>query len=136
MMVLAGIYANLYNHFYKVGVKLITGLEDAAERTTTSILIPGFSGWFSLFFTEKEKLIDARDVALNADAEKFNPFRREMFERGVLLSTDPYERWHVSMVHTEEDVEKAVAAAEESFRALKLNSISSQIAPLQTVGRG
>ena len=73
-----------------------------------------------MFFTEKEKLRDARDVILNANAEKFNQFRREMFERGVLLSTDPFERWHVSMVHTKEDVEKTIAAAEDSFRALKI----------------
>jgi glutamate-1-semialdehyde aminotransferase len=39
-----------------------------------------------------------------------------MLERGVRISTNG--RWHMSSAHTDEDVEKTVAAAYDALRAV------------------
>jgi glutamate-1-semialdehyde 2,1-aminomutase len=72
---------------------------------------------FQLYFTRLKKIGTYRQ-SLQCDYEKFKDFREDMLERGVYFHPDGTERFMLSTVHTTEDVEKTLAAAEETLSKL------------------
>lgn len=125
---LAAAYATLneldrdgvYEEFYRLGNKLIEGLREAAERTGHNVYIPGFAGFYNLFFTDKKEFKDWRDIEGSVDRAKYEKWVWEMYKRGIYHSTpDTFERVNLTMAHTEEDIEKTIQAAEEAFKAIK-----------------
>lgn len=125
---LAATYATLneldnerrYKEFYKLGNRLTEGLREAAERGGQNIYIPGFAGFYNLFFTDKREFKDWRDAQQNIDNAKYEKWVWEMYKRGIYHSTpDTYERVNLSMAHAEEDIEKTIQAAEEAFKGVK-----------------
>jgi glutamate-1-semialdehyde 2,1-aminomutase len=50
--------------------------------------------------------------------EKFKDFRDGMVQRGIYFHPDGTERLALSTTHTDEDVEKTLATAEEVLRIL------------------
>jgi len=125
---LAATYATLteldneekWKEFYRLGNKLVKGLQEAAESAGQDVYIPGFAGFYNLFFTNKTEFKDWRDVAQNIDEKKYEKWVWEMYKRGIYHSTpDTFERVNLTMSHTEEDIEKTIQAAEEAFKAIK-----------------
>ena len=125
---LAAAYATLneldrdgvYEEFYRLGNKLIEGLREAAERAGHDVYIPGFAGFYNLFFTDKKEFKDWRDIEGSVDRAKYEKWVWEMYKRGIYHSTpDTFERVNLTMAHTEEDIEKTIQAAEEAFKAIK-----------------
>mmetsp|Transcript_29593 Transcript_29593/g.66341 ORF Transcript_29593/g.66341 Transcript_29593/m.66341 type:complete len:90 (-) Transcript_29593:138-407(-) len=53
-----------------------------------------------------------------SDTEKFGRWHRGMLERGVYLAPSQYEAGFIGLAHTDEDVEKTIAAAKEVFAEL------------------
>ncbi len=49
---------------------------------------------------------------------KFAKWHRGMLERGVYLAPSQYEAGFMSLAHTEEDIDKTIAAAREVFKTL------------------
>lgn len=72
----------------------------------------------SFFFTGAE-VTDFTSVQ-QASAEAYAQFFRAMRERGVYLAPSAYEALFISLAHSREDLEKTLAAAEESFREIKI----------------
>jgi glutamate-1-semialdehyde 2,1-aminomutase len=107
-----------YERFHSLGKKLIANLREAAERTHQNIFIPGFTGWFLMYFTEKTEFMNHRDVIAGTDNAKFSSFAWEMMRRGIYVHPDSLERINISFAHSEDDVDKVTAAAAESFKAL------------------
>jgi glutamate-1-semialdehyde 2,1-aminomutase len=48
----------------------------------------------------------------------FKRFFVEMLQRGIYLAPSAYEAMFVSAAHTKQDIERTIAAARESFRAV------------------
>jgi glutamate-1-semialdehyde 2,1-aminomutase len=110
---------SLYKEFYKLGDNLILGLREAAEKTGHDIHIPGFAGFYNLFFTAKKEFRDWRDIEPNVDKAKYEKWSWEMYRRGIYHSTpESFERVNLTMAHTEEDIEKTIDIAEEAFKAI------------------
>ena len=64
--------------------------------------------------TEKEE----NEFRTKADAAKFGKWHRMMLERGVYLAPSMYEAGFMSMAHTDEDIERTLAIAEEVMSQL------------------
>ena len=107
-----------YERFHGLGKKLIGGLKEAADRANQRVFLPGFTGWFLMYFTERTEFKNFRDVNAGIDFAKFSKFAWEMMRRGVYVHPDALERINLSFAHTEEDVNKIVAAASEAFKTL------------------
>lgn len=98
---------------------MIEGLREAAERAGHNIYIPGFAGFYNLFFTDKKDFKEWRDIEPNVDKAKYEKWVWEMYKRGIYHSTpDTYERVNLSMAHTKKDIDKTIQAAEEAFKAI------------------
>lgn len=70
------------------------------------------------FFFGKGPITCFEDAAEKCDTEKFARWHRGMLERGVYLAPSQYEAGFTSLAHTEEDIDKTIAAAQEVMKTL------------------
>lgn len=98
------------------GLRLMDGLREVARETESNLHVQGVGSVFGISFTTKPEIINWRDHARNCDDAKYGRFARAMLERGVRLSSNG--RIHMSSAHTDEDIEKTVAAARDALRGL------------------
>jgi len=59
------------------------------------------------------------DSASKSDTEAFGKFFRGMLDNGIYLPPSQYEAAFLGAAHTEEDVQKTIAAAKEAFSAMR-----------------
>jgi glutamate-1-semialdehyde 2,1-aminomutase len=80
-----------------------------ARETESDLHVQGVGSFFAISFTTKDHIADYREHALNCDDAKYRRFAGAMLERGIRLASNG--RTHLSSAHTDEDIEKTVAAA-------------------------
>ena len=68
---------------------------------------------FGFFFCEGP--VKSFADATASDTAKFARWHRGMLERGVYLAPSQYEAGFMSLAHSDEDIEKTIAAAKEVF---------------------
>jgi glutamate-1-semialdehyde 2,1-aminomutase len=54
-----------------------------------------------------------------ADHESFTRFWTAMLERGIYLPPSPYEAWFPSLAHTDDQLDRTIEAAAESFELVQ-----------------
>lgn len=91
------------------GLRLMEGLRDVAKSLESDLHVQGVGSVFAISFTTKQEITNWRDHARNCDDSKYQRFASEMLKQGIRLSSNG--RIHLSSAHTEEDIEKTVAAA-------------------------
>jgi glutamate-1-semialdehyde 2,1-aminomutase len=91
------------------GLRLMQGLKDVAKSLESDLHVQGVGSVFSISFTTKQEITNWRDHARNCDEGKYQRFAEEMLKQGVRLSSNG--RIHLSSAHTDEDIDKTVAAA-------------------------
>merc|ERR1719335_1724160 len=102
-----------YEQLDHITGKLINGILDAAREAGHAVCGGHISGMFGLFFCEGP--VKCFADATKSDTEKFGRWHRMMLERGVYLAPSQYEAGFTSLTHTEEDIERTIAAAKEVF---------------------
>ena len=99
--------------------KLAMGLKAAAERNGISLSINYVGAMFGFFFTEDKNTITTYEQATKCDAELFKRFFHMMLDEGVYLAPSAYETGFLSTAHSDEIIEKTLAAADKCFAQLK-----------------
>ena len=90
---------------------LAAGLRQAAEGLPVTVVET--TGLLTVFFSA-----DAPrdyDAAQACDADAHASFCRVMLDHGIYLPPSQFEAWFPSLAHTEEHVERTIAAAREAF---------------------
>jgi len=105
-----------YEYLDKITSKLINGILDAARENGHKVCGGHISGMFGFFFCEGPVTCFAD--ATKSDTEKFAKWHRMMLKKGIYLAPSQYEAGFTSLAHTEEDIEKTIAAAKEVFAEL------------------
>lgn len=105
-----------YEYLDKITSKLINGILDAARENGHEVCGGHISGMFGFFFCEGPVTCFAD--ATKSDTEKFAKWHRMMLKKGIYLAPSQYEAGFTSLAHTEEDIEKTIAAAKEVFAEL------------------
>ncbi len=97
--------------------KLVLGLESAAREAGVKIQAHQAGSMFSIFFSAGM----VKDYASSAasDQEAFKVWFRAMLEQGVYLAPSQFETLFLSLAHTDEDIDRTIAAAEKAFAAVK-----------------
>lgn len=106
-----------YQQLSQATEKLAMGFKAAAERNGVSLSINYVGAMFGFFFTEEEK-ITSFSQATACDGEKFKRFFHLMLEEGVYLAPSAFEASFLSTAHTDELLEKTLAAADRCFAKL------------------
>ena len=97
--------------------KLVLGLETAAREAGVKIRAHQAGSMFSFFFSEGE--VKDYDSSAAADQEAFKVWFRAMLEQGIYLAPSQFESLFLSLAHTDEDIDRTIAAAEKAFAAVK-----------------
>ncbi len=107
-----GTYAKLEER----STKLAEGLRRSAQKAGVAATVNQVGSMFTLFFTPQR--VTNWDTAKTADTARFGQFFRAMLERGHYLPPSQFEAAFVSLAHTNEDIERTIAAAEASLKNL------------------
>jgi glutamate-1-semialdehyde 2,1-aminomutase len=105
-----------YEYLDKITKKLADGLLQIAKETGHDACGGQISGMFGLFFTAGP--VHNYEDAKKSDLQKFSRFHRGMLERGIYLAPSQFEAGFTSLAHTEEDIDKTLAAAREVMSSL------------------
>jgi len=106
----------VYDELERKSNKLVDGIMAAAEKHGHAMSGGTAGGMFGWFFVEGpvKNFADAS----KGDGEKFGKWHRMMLERGVYLAPSMYEAGFMSLAHTDEDIEKTIAVADEVLSQL------------------
>ena len=107
-----------FRRMHLIGAEIAEGLRELMLRYDQDGIVQGIGPMFQLYFTEAKKILNYRHT-LQSDFEKFRNFRNLMLHRGVYLHPDGSERMMITTAHGNEDVERILSAAEDSFRELQ-----------------
>ncbi len=94
--------------------KLLAGWQEAADEAGVSVQLHQSGSMFGLFFSEKP-VLNYQD-ACAADAVSFRVWFRSMLEQGIYLAPSPFETIFMSWAHSDEDIEKTIAAAKVAMK--------------------
>lgn len=106
-----------YDEFDKKVARLLEGLKRAAEKYEIPHHCDSVGAMMGFFFTN-EKVVNF-ETAKTSDLDLFAKYYQEMIEQGIFLPPSQFEALFLSTAHSDEDIEKTIAAAEESFAKLK-----------------
>ncbi|MFT4590345.1 MAG: glutamate-1-semialdehyde 2,1-aminomutase, partial [Limisphaerales bacterium] len=107
---------NGYKKLEALGQRLEDGVMQAAAHADIPLVFHRIGSMFCAFFTT-ESISNVADV-MKGDADRFSKFFHGMLERGVYLAPSRFETGFISTAHTEEDIDKTVAAAAEVMKTL------------------
>jgi glutamate-1-semialdehyde 2,1-aminomutase len=99
-----------------MGAKLEAGILNAANTYGHTIQLNRVGGALTVFFYD-QPVIDYAG-AQQADSKKFGDFYRLMLNEGIYLAPSKYEAWFLTTSHSNADIEKTIAAVEQSFKKL------------------
>jgi glutamate-1-semialdehyde 2,1-aminomutase len=104
---------SVYEEMAKMGDEMRNGLKDALAGEGVEAHVGGVGSLFSVAWTDREVM--DHETSRTADRALFNVFNLGMMNRGVFILGHP----NVSAVQTEEDLKKALMAAEETVAEMK-----------------
>jgi len=105
-----------YEQLDKITKKLANGLLEIAKETGHPACGGQISAMFGMFFTQGP--VRNYDDAKKSDLAKFSRFHRGMLERGIYLAPSQFEAGFTSLAHTDEDIDRTLAAAREVMSSL------------------
>jgi glutamate-1-semialdehyde 2,1-aminomutase len=104
----------------KAHPEIYVELEARAARLTADVpqgvTVNRVGAMFTFFFTAQA--VTDYETAKTSDTAKFGKFFQLMLERGIYLAPSQFEAAFLSAAHSDEDIEKTVRAARESFALL------------------
>jgi glutamate-1-semialdehyde 2,1-aminomutase len=104
----------LYERQLSLGHRLMDGLRDLAGERGLPVRVVGLGTVFQVWFS-REPIRNYRDAVRRSDPARFRRWWEEMFARGVLFHPNHFENLFLSMVHTDDDVDRTLAAAEDAL---------------------
>ena len=103
-------HPEVYTQFDQRAARLSQGLAEAAGPGST---VNQVGSMFTLFFTPGP--VTDYESAKRSDTQAFARYFRSMLERGVYLPPSQFEAAFLSAAHTEEDIDKTIAAAQAAL---------------------
>ena len=104
----------LYERQRALGNRLARGLETIATAKGVDAYVEGIGTVFQLWFADRP-IRNWRDAAAHAREDIFTRWYEEMVVRGVLFHPLQFENLFVSLVHTDEDIDATLNAAEDAL---------------------
>ena len=93
--------------------KMTEGLSAAAREAGVAFCAQHVGGMFGLYFSEHIPVSYAE--VMQCDKEAFNRFFHAMLQQGVYLAPSAFEAGFVSAAHSDDDIERTIAAARKAF---------------------
>ena len=107
----------IYPKIDRLSGQLVDGVMKAARDAGVSICANRVGSMFTWFF-QKGPVTDW-DSASKSNTDAFGRFFRAMLEQGVYLPPSQYEAAFLGAAHTDEDVQRTIATAQQAFAAVR-----------------
>ncbi len=107
----------IYPRLEKLSGELVDGVAAAAKEAGVPLCHNRVGSMFTWFFTKGP--VTDWDSASKSNTEAFGKFFRSMLDSGVYLPPSQYEAAFLGAAHTEDDVQRTIAAAKQAFEAMK-----------------
>ena len=107
----------IYPKIDKLSGELVDGMMAAARDAGVSLCANRVGSMFTWFF-QKGPVTDW-DSASKSNTEAFGKFFRAMLDAGVYLPPSQYEAAFLGATHSEEDVQRTIAAAKQAFAGMR-----------------
>jgi glutamate-1-semialdehyde 2,1-aminomutase len=107
----------IYEKLESKANKLEQGLNLAIANTGTKAVVNRVGSMMTMFFTDRDS-VNTWDDAGSCETEKYAAYFRASLEAGIYLAPAQFECMFVSDAHTDEDIEKTIAAAEQALQNL------------------
>jgi len=107
---------NFYEKLSAQTTKLVAGLKASADKAGITFNAQSIGGMFGLYFA-KDCPTCFNDI-MASDRETFNAFFHHMLDAGIYLGPSAFEAGFVSAAHSNEDIEKTIAAAADAFEKI------------------
>jgi glutamate-1-semialdehyde 2,1-aminomutase len=107
---------NPYPRLESIAQTLVDGLSQLARDAGIPHTVPHVGSMFTFFFNPAE--VTNLAVATQSDTKRFARYFHAMLERGVYLACSQYEANFISATHTQEDIQRTLDAARQSFELI------------------
>jgi glutamate-1-semialdehyde 2,1-aminomutase len=109
-----------YEGITQLAERLVHGLRSGLAAAGIGAQINAVGPLSTIFFAPKpvKNYADAK----RSDAKRYAQFFREMLDRGIFLAPSQFEATFVSAAHTPADIDRTVAAAQESVQVISSDS--------------
>jgi glutamate-1-semialdehyde 2,1-aminomutase len=107
----------IYPRIDKLSGELVDGVMAAAREAGVSLYANRVGSMFTWFFQQGP--VTDWDAASRSNTEAFGKFFRGMLDAGIYLPPSQYEAAFLGATHTEEDVQRTIAAAKLAFAGMK-----------------
>src|SRR5271166_3453770 len=107
----------IYPRLEKLSGELVEGVAAAAKEAGVELCHNRVGSMFTWFFNPGP--VTDWDSASKSNTEAFGKFFRSMLDSGVYLPPSQYEAAFLGATHTEEDVQRTIAADKEAFGAVR-----------------
>jgi len=109
--------AEIYPRLDKLSAALVEGVAAAAKQAGVALCHNRVGSMFTWFFTPGP--VTNWDSASKSNTEAFGKFFRSMLDQGVYLPPSQYEAAFLGTTHTEDDIQRTIAAAKEAFATVR-----------------
>ena len=106
-------HKEIYARLDRLSGELVAGVATAAKDAGVVLTFNRVGSMFTWFFTRGP--VTNWESASKSDTEAFGCFFRTMLDSGVYLPPSQYEAAFLGAAHTEEDIQKTIAAAKQAF---------------------
>ncbi len=106
----------IYSTLEKRAKRLMEGFKASADSLNIPMVTNVRGSMFGFYFSDKE--VKNFDDALDNNSELFGKFHGKMLEKGVYLACSSYETGFISIATTDDMIEDAIKACEESLKEL------------------
>lgn len=108
----------VFDHIESLADRLFTGLQDAADEAGADASVQHIGSMGTVFMMDHTP--ETQRETWTADTDYFTDWWFEAAARGVLFGNDDqYERFFTADSNTEEQIDEAIEAAEDAFRAVE-----------------
>lgn len=90
-------------------------MREISARAGVPAVVTGYGSLYALLFMDGP--VESYDDVVRNDRDLVLRYRRQLIERGVFEMSESYGRNHISASHTDDDIDRTLAAAEEALRA-------------------
>jgi len=103
-----------FRHTWRIAERLCKGYTELFEKKGIAAVVQNVGPMFQVMFTERPAIRDYREFCQFVDRSAFQRFVLALFPFGVYASPSAALHSIVTLAHTEEDVDRTLAAAEKA----------------------
>lgn len=105
-----------FDHLFSLGERMRAGMREITERLGIEAITTGFGSIFLTYFMGGD--ITSYDDLLRNDVDRFVQYRLGMIKRGFYMLPVNLKRNHISLAHTEDDIDATLQASEDVLRVM------------------